>query len=346
VGVFDRFLGGLAPVHVAEVYEPKHDGRMHLLEARRGRGKSYGMTYWGYCWLIDRLPEIVAGNAPHSKLITNFNLDRHRIATRLCVKGHMHSFSDALDLVHERVIYASSWDDFFVSYQCGLLLDECNRSLDAYNKKSSEMLTLAHDWHQQTRKHKNTLVYATQYVDWINVQTRKLFDLLWRAKVVRHRSQRGPDGLRVPLRFNYYGSDPMANGADSAVVRRADFKFQIPFELGIARMYGSWDPIVTFPGDSKPRWTSFHELAEWMTKNGLRPAPTPRPLDRLSLYHKGRERLDWQFEHDYELSPVLPAGERDAGLTDDVQVPCAAAGRLAAPLDLSTLPTSFPKELL
>lgn len=337
MGIFDRFLGGLAPTHVAEVYEPMHDGRMHLLEARRGRGKSYGMTYWAYLWFVDMLPKIKAGTAPHSKIISNFRLDHHRIASRLCQRGHVGSMQEALDLVHERIFYGSCWDDFFVSYQCGLFLDECNRSLDAYNKKSSEMLRLAHDWHQQTRKHKNTLVYATQYVDWINVQTRKLFDLLWRAKVVRHPSIRGPDGLRVPIRFNYYGSDPMANGADGAVVRRADYKFTLQFDLSIARMYGSWDPIVTFEGETSPRWSSFHDLAAYMVKQGLKPAPAAPPVNRLELYRDGLELLP-------EVAPLvdrLAAGTHAAGT--DLRsgtpggVPATATGSLAV---------TFPVHLL
>lgn len=291
MGIFDKFFGSQAPVHLAEQYEPCHDGRFHLIEARRGRGKSYGMCYWSYLWLVDQLPGILAGRLPHARVITNFGIDKHRFALRLCERGHMSSFSDALDLVHERVTYGVSWDDFFVSYGCGLFLDEANRSLDAYQTKKSPLLSLAHDWHQQSRKHKNTLVYATQYLDWINPQTRKLFDLLWRAKVVRDKRRRGPDGLRVPLRFLYYGSDPYAKGVDAQVVRRADFKFGFEFDLAVARMYQSWEPIVTFPGDAEPRWDSFRDLADWMLKHEMKPQATPPVLDRSRLYRNGVE--DW-----------------------------------------------------
>lgn len=284
MGIFSALFGGQAPVHLAESFVPLHDGRFHLLEARRGRGKSYGMTYWQYSWLVDRLPLILAGHAPHSRALSNFAVDHHRLALLLCARGHMHSFPDALDLVHERVIYARDWIPFFESYECGLFLDEANRSLDAYERKGSAVLKLAHDWHQQTRKHRNTLVYATQYVDWINTQTRKLFDLLWRAKVVRHKSKRGPDGLRVPLRFNYYGSDPYANGVDAQVVRRADFKMTLPFDLQVARCYRSWEPIVTFSGDIDVPWSSFAQLAADMQDRGLKPPPVVPAPDRLQVH--------------------------------------------------------------
>jgi hypothetical protein len=334
MGMFNKFFGSQAPVHLAQVYEPGHDGRMHLLEARRGRGKSYGMTYWVYLWLIDMLPKIKAGQLPYSKAITNFAIDPTFMAYRLCEMGHMPNLSDALDLCHERIIYASNWDDFFVSYQCGLFLDESNRSLDAYNKKSSEMLSLAHDFHQQSRKHKNTMVYATQYVDWINVQTRKLFDILWRAKVVRHKTERGPDGLKVPLYFNYYGSDPMANGVDSAIVRRADFKMQLPFVMQVAQMYKSWEPIVTFSGDVKPRWTSFKELAEWMEENGMKPPPAPPRVNRLHLY--GADGHPLAFE---------PGGE-GGGTAAHPSRSAAGYDAVPPPLDLSALAVGFPSELL
>lgn len=363
MGVFDFLFGGQAPVHTAEVFNPCHDGRFHLLEARRGRGKSYGMTYWQYLWLVDRLPAILDGRAPYSRAIANFKIDHHRLALLLCTRGHMASFTDALDLVHERVIYARDWTPFFESYECGLFLDEANRSLDAYQRSSSALLKLAHDWHQQTRKHRNTLVYATQYVDWINMQTRKLFDLLWRAKVVRHKTKRGPDGLRVPLRFNYYGSDPYANGADATVVRRADFKMTLPFDLEVARCYGSWEPIVTFSGDTAVPWSSFEQLAADMLARGLKPAPTPPPVDRLALYAGGVERSDVvQLWPDVGPSSALfPAGSAPAsgdwsGRTakvKDAQLVCAASlsserpgldqwrsSAPLAPLDLSHLPTS------
>lgn len=312
MGLFNAIFGSQAPVHTAEVFTPQHDGRFHLLEARRGRGKSYGMTYWQYRWLVDRLPLILAGRAPHSRAIANFAVDHHRLALLLCTRGHMHSFQDALDLVHERVIYTADWRAFFESYQCGLFLDEANRSLDAYERKGSAVLKLAHDWHQQTRKHQNTLVYATQYLDWINTQTRKLFDLLWRVKVVRHKSKRGPDGLRVPLHFNYYGSDPYAQGVDAAVTRRADFKFSIPFDLEVARCYRSWEPIVTFSGDLEVPWSSFADLADDMLARGLKPAPTPPQRDRLELLR--------EFEAG-GLGLWTPPGARDL----DADAPSGAA---------------------
>lgn len=321
MGLFDMIFGAQAPVHQAQVFEPVHDGRFHLLEARRGRGKSYGMTYWQYCWLVDRLPGILSGALPHSRALANFAVDHHRLALLLCMRGHMSSFQDALDLVHERVIYCTDWEPFFLSYESGLFLDEANRSLDAYQRTSSPLLKLAHDWHQQTRKHRNTLVYATQYVDWINTQTRKLFDLLWRVKVVRHKTERGPDGLRRPLRFNYYGSDPYSNGVDSMVVRRADFKMTVPFDLQIARCYRSWEPIVTFPGDIDVRWHSFAELAAYMQDAGLKPAPVAEPLDRLHalrLLEAGEiglwspPGLDHQDVDDLEAATPEPLA--DAGL--------------------------------
>lgn len=290
MGIFDALFGSQAPTHVAEVFTPQHDGRFHLVEARRGRGKSYGMTYWGYRWFVDRLPAMLDGRAPHSKLITNFAIDPHRFALLLCIEGHMSSMAEAEQLVRERLVYASTWEPYLMSYESGLFIDECNRSLDAYQRSSSPMSKLVHDWHQQTRKHRNTLIYATQYVDWVNTQTRKLFDLLWRAKVVRHKTERGPDGLKRPLRFNYYGSDPYGNGIDAQIVRRADFKMTLPFRLDVARCYGSWEPIVTLPGEGTPRWGTFPELSDYMLSKGLKPAPVPPAPDLFDHWNQLEQR--------------------------------------------------------
>lgn len=333
---FARMFAGAAPVHSAQPFSPGHDGRFHLLEARRGRGKSYGMTYWTYLWLVDRLPAILAGDAPHSRALLNFAIDPHRMALLLCTEGHMPSLDDALDLVHERVRYVSNWEEFFTAYDSLCAMDEANRSLDAYQTKRTALSALAHDWHQQSRKHKNTLLYATQYVDWINTQTRKLFDLLWRAKVVRHKSQRGPDGLKTPIRFNYYGSDPYGNGVDAQVVRRADFKMTLPFRLDVARAYRSWEPIVTFDAEQGVPWRSFRELSAWMTSEGRKPIPAPPVRDRLSILRDieaGRISLDG-------------AGDAGAGLVPVTAGAAPAARFLADVFDPSTLAVGFPKGLL
>lgn len=337
MGLFDFILGAQAPVHSAQPFVPAHDGRFHLLEARRGRGKSYGMTYWTYLWLVDRLPKILDGSAPHSRALSNFAIDHHRLALLLCTQGHMSSFQDALDLVHERVIYTNSWESFFTAYDSFCALDEANRSLDAYQTKKSPLLALAHDWHQQSRKHKNTLLYATQYVDWINTQTRKLFDLLWRAKVVRHKVKRGPDGLKVPLRFNYYGSDPYGNGVDAQVVRRADFKMQLEFRLDVARCYRSWEPIVTFDGEAELAWRSFRELSNWMESTGRKPVAPEKPLDRLEILRKIEAG---ELSLDPERRWWVPGEDLDT----DARLVRAAGGEASSAT--IHLPTSFPRELL
>lgn len=336
--LFAKMFSGLAPTHSAVEYSPRHDGRFHLLEARRGRGKSFGMTSWGFLWLVDMLPEILAGRAPHSRLITNYSIDPHRLALMLCVSGNMGSFSDARDLVHDRYVKANKWEDFFTAYRSGLFLDESNRSLNAYDRKMTSQLALAHDFHQQSRKHLNTMVYATQYLDWINLQTRMLFDLLWRARVVRNKlGIRGPDGLLTPVRFLYYGSDPMANGVGSAVVRRADYKFKLDFDLRFARMYQSWEPIGTFPSDTPAKWIDFQELAQYMVENNLKPARQAAPVDRSKLYKDGHP----VYIEAPEAAPVLIGGGVDTDTRSRVD-----GAALPPVLDLSGLPVSFPKHLL
>lgn len=340
--MFAKLFAHLAPTHGAILYNPRHDGRFHLLEARRGRGKSYGMTTWAYNWLVDMLPDMLAGKAPYSKLVTNFAIDPHRMALRLCIDGHFDSFPAALDLVHDRYIVADKWEDFFTRYRSGLFLDESNRSLNSYDRKMTSQLTLAHDFHQQSRKHLNTMCYATQYLDWINVQTRMLFDLLWRARVVRNKKGIvGPDGALMPDKFWYYGSDPMANGVGSAVVRRADYKFSLPFDLAYARMYQSWEPIVTFDSSTVAKWIDFKELADWMVEHNLKPARKVAPLDRSTLYASGHPVY-------VELPDPVPAPALvlvGGGMDTDARLRADGAS-LPPALDLSSLPVSFPKHLL
>ncbi len=267
MGILDVFKN-LAPTHAAELSTlGLHDGGLHLVEARRGRGKSYGMTVAGFNWLVGRLPAILEGSAPHAKVYTNSRLDLHRFALELCIRGHMYSLEHALDVVHERVIYMTGWDTIFTAYDSFIEGDEWNRSVNAYDqsKEVQKCMLVIHDWLQQTRKNSLTLLFAVQYLDWLKPQMKMLMDRIWRARVVYEKPKR----LKKPKMFWWYGSDPFANGVASEIVRRADWKIKVPFDIRLARIYDTKQAIETLPNATN--YSNFAEISDFMYAHGMKP---------------------------------------------------------------------------
>jgi hypothetical protein len=129
------------------------------------------------------------------------------------------------------------------------------------------------EWLQQSRKHKNTLVFAAQSMDWLTPRVRQLFDRLWRAK-----KEIGKKGQIT--RFYAYGSDPWAKGLGATAVRDADYLMSLPFDKTIYRLYNTLEIIAAF--EPKSRFERFYDVESYMLEHGLKPAPVvPRPRPDL-----------------------------------------------------------------
>ncbi len=267
MSILKSLFGKMAPTHHAEVYHVRHDGTYNLVEARRGRGKTFGGVTVGFNWLAHRMPDMLAGKAPHAKWATNIKIDPLRLAYELCFHGHMTSIFDAQDFVAERYVFLRDWDKLLELYDSLIIGDEWNRNANVYenDKDSQKMMLIVHDHAQQTRKHKLLQYYLFQHADWIKPQLKALADRLWRARVVYKK----PKAKRQPNYFWWYGSDPWGNGQGSEIVRRADFKMRLPFVLRLARLYDTHQAVETFAKSAKH--STFGELSDYMAANRLKP---------------------------------------------------------------------------
>lgn len=320
--------------HAAEKYWPEHDGTLNVVEARRGRGKTYGVLKIILEWFRNRIKAIRAGTAKYAKVYTNVKIHRRRFALALCLFGVCDSHVEALELVDKRIVYCESWDEMLIAYDSLIVMDEANRNLNVYDSgKSNQALMLTvHDWLQQTRKHKLTMYYLVQDLDWLKPQVVSLCDRLWRAKRVRIK------GTQKVRYFPWYGGDPFAKGKGAEVVRRADFKMKFDFDLRLAMAYDTLQAVRTWKQET--RFTSFGDLEDYMLARGFKPMPSPTISDALTHAEVEAWWRDVQLVRIGPLAahPPVPlpplAGGGGAGGARGALVP--------APLDLSHLPTSFP----
>lgn len=254
-----------SPTHFAQVYKLGHDKTFHLLEARRGRGKSYTMAYWALCAARQGVGTVA-----------NFHLNHYWLAMRLCQEGHQPSFDAALDWCAANIRYVSTWDDIMLAYDCLVLVDEVNRLFDSQDRsKEDRVPKVVFEWLQLSRRNRITLVFAAQSLDWLNTRVRQLFDLLWRAKKEMGRGRRSAQIQR----FWLYGADPWAKGLSADVSRSADFKVTIPFDAKIFRLYDTYERILAIPNES--RFERFFDVYQEQLRLGiceLPPPPPPAPL--------------------------------------------------------------------
>lgn len=228
------------PTYAASRYTPGPlDGRIHLVEGRRGRGKSYLMTYWAFQAWRNRVP-----------VLTNFSIDLYRASILLAVRGVFPRASVAYEwLTSIGWKQIASWDDAFQALDCWVFLDEAHHYVDARSFKDTPREFLA--WLQQSRKVGVSVVFASQSFEFLDVRVRRLSDVLWQARVVP-----GKDGF--PKEFYYYGLDPWLQGYGEDVIRdRADYVMRVPFDLSVARLYDTLELIQ--PPTGVVSWRSVAE---------------------------------------------------------------------------------------
>jgi hypothetical protein len=245
--VIGKFLKRSIPTLAAERVKVGIDGRYHLLEARRGRGKSYSMTYWAVQGVLAKKP-----------IIANFGLNLYKLAIFAYKKKAFPTLGEAFDWCHSNIKYSNNWDDFLTAYSSLILLDESSRIFDSRSRSAPP---IAFEWLQQSRKLKHTIVFASQSFDWLDIRTRQLFDLLWLVRKVVNKKK------GVPTKFLGYGFDPWSQGLSEQVDRGiSDFLFTIPFDLTIAKCYNTLELIHLLTGE--PSYKSVGELDVYFRSKG------------------------------------------------------------------------------
>jgi hypothetical protein len=281
-------LKRVAPTHFAAKYSQSLDGSFNLYEARRGRGKSYAMAAWARV--------AVRANRP---VLANFWLSQQFLAYEHLKAGHSKNLTEAMNWCALNVRQVSSWDEVITAYDCLILLDEVNRLFDMTDtSKDVKAPRVVFEWLQQSRKHKNTLVFAAQSMDWLTPRVRQLFDRLWRAK--KELDKKG----RI-TRFYAYGSDPWAKGLGASAVRDADFIMSLPFDERIYRLYNTLEIIAAF--DPKSAFERFYDVESHMLEHGLKARPaTPRPRLDLPEWWEDRTTRTTRSFSDEEDEEDLP----------------------------------------
>ena len=238
--MLDVLLRRSLPTYAAKTYVPGPlDGLVHLVEGRRGRGKSYLMTYWTFQAWRHRVP-----------VLTNFSVDLYRASILLALRGVFSRASLAYEWLTtigwRRIV---SWDDVFQAMDAWVMLDEAHHYVDARAFKDTPKEFLA--WLQQSRKVGVSVVFASQSFEFLDLRVRRLSDILWQARVVPKK-----DG--TPKEFYYYGMDPWSKGYAEDVVRdRADFLMRVPFDVGVAKLYDTLELIN--PPSGEVSWRSVAE---------------------------------------------------------------------------------------
>jgi hypothetical protein len=252
------------PSIFAEVGVWTHDGLFHLLHGRRGRGKTYNMTAF-----VNNLVQA------HVPVVGNIRFDLYRLAARAKAVGAFETLGDALDFTHERVTFTNDIEVIMSMYDGGVCLDEMQQDFsNKHTSKADRMPSVFLEWMEQSRKHKITLMYASQSFDWLDRHTKQLADRLWESRRI------GKDG--APTEFWCYGVDP--KGASGNVDHDAvEYKLVSKFDIDVARTYSTHQALPRLTRSA--RWSTFHELAKELEAKGIRPTP-PKPkrtLDEIAL---------------------------------------------------------------
>lgn len=254
-----RFLQKIMPVLGATKYVWKHDGLIHCMEARRGKGKSYCLTDLTKWAVENRIP--ITTNAD--------SIDYYRLAIQLCMKGSFSSLPEALDWMCRNINFAHHWDDILLAHDCILILDEATRIFDGRSGFSEHRTPpVIFDWFHQSRKVRVTTWLATHNVSWLDNRVTSVLDLFWMVRKISHRKEKAPDGTALPVSFHLYGNDAGGAGKLKDIPRhRADFLITVPFKVLTAQIYDSWEVIKKISGT--PTFATMTELQARLVELGV-----------------------------------------------------------------------------
>lgn len=279
------WLRRFIPTIAAEPYEVGHDHKFHLLEARRGRGKSYWLTYWVRWCAMNRVP-----------VRMNFAIDEYRLAVQ-CVMTQGGNFWDWREWITDNVRYLATWDDVLTAHNEVVILDESSRLFDSRNRGGVKPVVF--EWAQLSRHLRLTLVFASQSFDWLDVRMRQLADTLWLVRKVMTKDR------TMPLEFWAYGFDPFAQGLTDSVTRQAamDFRMSIPFQLNTASLYDTHQGIRLIEGE--PSFQSVGQIFDQLVEEG-RITPKDFVVDAIKGMRTREPELS-PFEVEREPQPASPA---------------------------------------
>jgi hypothetical protein len=253
-----NILKALAPTAGAQRYTWKHDGLIHFMEGRRGRGKSYNLTDLMRWCAHNRI-----------ELRTNVrSIDYYRLALQLTSEGAFANLYDALCWLRDNIRYLNTWDDLLESYNCIVVIDEVTRLFDGRaGFQAQKTPPVVYEWFQQSRKFRCTIWVAGQSFEWVDKKLAQLVDLLWLCRKLPHKKLKAPDGTPTPIEFYMYGMDPGGAGKSDKVTRAsADFILRNRFRVEVATLYNSWERIKLIGGE--PTYPNVNAIDEYLKSSG------------------------------------------------------------------------------
>jgi hypothetical protein len=263
------------PTAGARRYDLGHDGLMHAIEGRRGRGKSYAMA---------RLVLLMA--AQRTPVVTNVgSLDFYRMALWLARNKKFANLYDALTWFHANVTIAKTWDDVLGAYDSVVIFDEATRLFDARRSLSVQAPSILFEWFKQSRKVRCTTYFVAHAIGWLDVRIQENLDLVWLVRKESDKKKKAPDGTQAPVRFRMYGLNPGGVGKVKEMERdHADVMTSFPFRVEVARMYHSWELVQEIVGT--PSWNLMDEIKRHHVSKGRNLG-----LDGVELLERDLQRL-------------------------------------------------------
>lgn len=252
------FLKGLAPTAGAQRYRFRHDGLIHFMEGRRGRGKSYNLTELMRWCAVNRI-----------ECRTNVrSIDYYRLAVQLTAAGAFNNLYDSLVWLRDNIKYLDSWDDLLQSYDCVVIIDEVTRLFEGRaGFQTQKTPPVVYEWFQQSRKFRCTIWVAGQSFEWVDKKLAQLVDLLWLCRKKTTNKRKAPDGTPAPTEFYMYGLDPGGAGKSDKVIRNsADYILRNPFKVEVATLYNSWERIKLIGGE--PSYLNVNAIDKYLIASG------------------------------------------------------------------------------
>lgn len=249
---------GLAPTAGALRYRWRHDGLIHFMEGRRGRGKSYNLTELLFWCATNRV-----------EVRTNVrSVDYYRLAMLLAAAGVFSNGYDAMVWLRDNVRYLDTWDDLLESYDCIIIIDEVTRLFEGRaGFQAQKTPSVVFEWFQQSRKFRCTVWVAGQSFEWVDKKLAQLVDLVWFCRKTTHKRLKAPDGTPLPTQFYMYGVDPGGAGKSDKLNRKsADFILTNPFRVEVAKLYNSWERIKLIGGD--PSYPTVNAIDDYLISHG------------------------------------------------------------------------------
>jgi hypothetical protein len=231
------------PTAEARPYELGHDGLMHALEGRRGRGKSYALARLMLLMAREKVP-----------MVTNAaSIDYYRMGLWLARHGHFPGLYEALVWLEANVTVARTWDDILGAFDSVVIFDEATRLFDARRSLGVQAPAVLFEWFKQSRKVRCTTYFVAHAIPWLDIRIQQNLDVVWLVRKEAVKGRKAPDGTPLPARFHLYGLNPGGVGKVEHMLRTvADLRCSYPFRVEVARMFHSWELVQEISGT--PSW--------------------------------------------------------------------------------------------